>query len=72
MSLQRKITMNRCTFEYNLDSPSMGRVGFFTCHEGNINTFHGSLIINVIDKYNYCPFCGKEIKLKNKGKANEP
>lgn len=50
-----------CTFRYNYTHKSMGRVGVFACK--SVNSFHGDLINHVVDKYNYCPFCGKEIIL---------
>ena len=62
--LENPIHVNKCTFTYNLNQKTMGRVGGFECKESNSNSFHGELIYHIHDKYKYCPFCGKEIKFK--------
>ena len=53
--------MDKCTFSYNLNQAIMGRIGMFEC---NSKSFHGEIVLHVRDSYNYCPFCGKLIKLK--------
>jgi hypothetical protein len=60
--------MEKCTFEYNMNSDWAGRIGMFTCRDSKHNSFHGDLIFHIVSKYNFCPFCGKEINFVNEGK----